>query len=416
MSTQAITNAGRALFASKQATGQELTIDRFMLANVDGLDHGSAVNLDEQLPTLQDQVRTLGVTRRGYIGPDEIVYSLYLSSSEGSYTYNWIGLLAEDDTLVAAAYLAPVHKEKSENGSVGNTLNENIMLAYTDAQAITNLSVDASTWQWDFETSTESLLGLIKQSSADQALSGLDAVSAMSPFRVHQSFKQFGLGSSRNMPLPNGDANEAKINGWYRVNSGDENVGALGAGSVIIHSSYWDDLQEAQQIGQGVDGSLKFRSKSGGSWGAWKSSWIGLSGAVMSFTTQTVPEGWLECDGSQISRTTYSELFSKIGTVYGIGNGSTSFNVPDFRAEFLRGWDHGKGIDSGRGLGVSQAESIKSHAMAVPRIPIGSVHGGGGAGFIYDNSNYQPSSQTINYVGGGETRPRNFSVMYCIKY
>lgn len=172
MSTQAITNSGRALFASKQASGQALDINRFMLANIGGLDQSAPVNLEEAIPDVADQVKILPVTKAGYISPDEVVYSLYLPSSEGNYTYNWLGLMADDDTLVAVAYLAPVNKEKSENGSVGNTLNENIMLAFTDAQSITSLVVDASTWQWQFDEATNIAPGLVELAEQSEMTAG----------------------------------------------------------------------------------------------------------------------------------------------------------------------------------------------------------------------------------------------------
>ncbi|MGH1373781.1 MAG: phage tail protein [Cellvibrionaceae bacterium] len=184
MSTQAITNAGRALLASKQAAGQSLDIDRFMLANIDGLDHTQAVNLDEPLPSVGDQVDTLAVTKAGYIGPDEVVYSLYLPSTAGDFTYNWIGLLADDDTLIAAAYLLPVNKVASAGGSVGNTLNENIMLAYTNAQAITNLSVDASTWQWQFDETTEDAKGLAEVATQAEVNTGTDDARIVTPKKL----------------------------------------------------------------------------------------------------------------------------------------------------------------------------------------------------------------------------------------
>ncbi len=63
---------------------------------------------------------------------------------------------------------------------------------------------------------------------------------------------------------------------------------------------------------------------------------------------------FLPCDGSAISRTTYADLFDVIGTVFGVGDGSTTFNVPDLRGEFIRGWDNGAGVDSGRTFGSWQ--------------------------------------------------------------
>lgn len=56
-----------------------------------------------------------------------------------------------------------------------------------------------------------------------------------------------------------------------------------------------------------------------------------IIGSMLMWATNTPPTGWLICDGSAISRTTYSQLFTLIGTTFGAGNGSTTFNLPDMR-------------------------------------------------------------------------------------
>jgi len=73
------------------------------------------------------------------------------------------------------------------------------------------------------------------------------------------------------------------------------------------------------------------------------------------------PTGWLKCNGAQVSRTTYSALFAAIGTTYGSGDGSTTFHLPDFRGVFPRGFDDGRGYDSGRVFGSYQDSANKSH-------------------------------------------------------
>lgn len=88
------------------------------------------------------------------------------------------------------------------------------------------------------------------------------------------------------------------------------------------------------------------------------SSWTNLSnasasssvpsGTVVSFAGSTAPSGWLLCDGSAVSRTTYSDLFSSIGTLYGAGNGSTTFNLPDLRGRTVFGLDNMGGTAANR--------------------------------------------------------------------
>lgn len=63
-------------------------------------------------------------------------------------------------------------------------------------------------------------------------------------------------------------------------------------------------------------------------------------GSVTSFAGPTAPAGWLLCDGSLVSRTTYAALFAAIGTAHGSGDGSTTFQLPDYRGRFLRGVDN----------------------------------------------------------------------------
>ncbi|KYG64795.1 hypothetical protein AZI86_11360 [Bdellovibrio bacteriovorus] len=90
-------------------------------------------------------------------------------------------------------------------------------------------------------------------------------------------------------------------------------------------------------------------------------NWTSLSGApaglVSAFSVNTCPAGWLEANGATVSRTTYSALFSAVGTTFGAGDGSTTFQLPDLRGEFIRGWDHGRGVDSGRTFGSWQVGS-----------------------------------------------------------
>ena len=66
-----------------------------------------------------------------------------------------------------------------------------------------------------------------------------------------------------------------------------------------------------------------------------------LVGQVNFFATSSAPAGFLKCSGQAVSRTTYAALFTAIGTLYGVGDGSTTFNLPDLRGEFIRGLDDG---------------------------------------------------------------------------
>ena len=146
-------------------------------------------------------------------------------------------------------------------------------------------------------------------------------------------------------------------------------------------------------------------------------SGVGLPpGMIAPFGMSSAPTGWLECDGSAISRTTYATLFTAVGTTHGVGDGSTTFNLPDLRGEFIRGWDNGKGTDSGRSFASSQAEEVGTHNHTY-LIKDGSSGTGNIAGFPESTLQYwsNATSGTTQNNSGSENRPRNIALMYCIK-
>lgn len=151
-------------------------------------------------------------------------------------------------------------------------------------------------------------------------------------------------------------------------------------------------------------------------------------GMIAPFAMSTAPTGWLECDGSAVSRTTYSDLFAALSTTHGVGDGSTTFNVPDLRGEFIRGWDNGKGTDSGRTFGSSQTDALQNITGTIYGNDVGS-HGGQATGAFTSqsaSSTYRDSLETSNGSQflfdasnvartSTETRPRNIAMMYCVK-
>jgi microcystin-dependent protein len=138
-------------------------------------------------------------------------------------------------------------------------------------------------------------------------------------------------------------------------------------------------------------------------------------GSITMYGANTPPTGWLECNAAAVSRTTYAALFAVIGTTFGVGNGTTTFNLPESRGEFMRGWDNARGVDTGRVFGSAQADEFEAHVHSV-QPPAASddtssgltTTGTGGAETI---TPYNTAS-----TGGSETRPRNIAVMFIIKY
>lgn len=84
-------------------------------------------------------------------------------------------------------------------------------------------------------------------------------------------------------------------------------------------------------------------------------------GAIMYYARTAAPGGWLKSNGAAVSRMTYAALFAEIGTTFGAGDGTTTFNLPDLRGEFIRGLDDGRGVDVARALGSAQAGQVGPH-------------------------------------------------------
>tara|TARA_E500000081_G_scaffold116501_1_gene119825 strand:+ start:35 stop:526 length:492 start_codon:yes stop_codon:yes gene_type:complete len=134
------------------------------------------------------------------------------------------------------------------------------------------------------------------------------------------------------------------------------------------------------------------------------------AGSVIYHAANAAPTGFLKANGAAVSRSTYAALFTAIGTTFGAGDGSSTFNVPDLRGEFMRGWDDSRGIDSGRSFGSAQADELKAHTHTQTRPASSGASGGWGW--------YASTWSTVNTgsTGGSETRPRNIALLACIKY
>lgn len=158
-------------------------------------------------------------------------------------------------------------------------------------------------------------------------------------------------------------------------------------------------------------------------------------GTILPYAGDNAPAGWLLCNGTSISRTTYAALYSVVANRFGSVDGS-SFNVPDFRGRFLRGRDAGTGRDPDRNsrtamntggavgdlVGSVQGDMFRSHTHNYQDI----YHSEGGGSVSVpnnkgsgdtdsDNKGYQ-MERTAGANGGNETRPLNANVNYIIKF
>lgn len=138
-----------------------------------------------------------------------------------------------------------------------------------------------------------------------------------------------------------------------------------------------------------------------------------MVGAVVGFAMNSAPEGWLIANGSAVSRTTYARLFSRIGTRYGIGDGSATFNLPDYRGLFQRGLDNDKGVDPSRTIGSYQADQNQQHTH---RLQYSATSTGNGSLVTGSPGTGSLSSIAVESSGGAEARPKNIAALFCIKF
>jgi len=163
--------------------------------------------------------------------------------------------------------------------------------------------------------------------------------------------------------------------------------------------------------------------------------------AIDFFAANAAPAGWLKANGAAISRATYARLFAAIGTTYGAGDGSTTFNIPDLRGEFLRGFDDGRGADPGRVFGswqVATAFMADGDGLNAAIASLNDETHRAVLGFDLDvaPANATPVSvgflpNAVNFasvtgmhtVGGANilsdfarSRPRNVALLACIKF
>ena len=147
-------------------------------------------------------------------------------------------------------------------------------------------------------------------------------------------------------------------------------------------------------------------------------------GSVLPYAGTVIPENYMECDGRYLSRSQYSALFNAIGTTYGASG--SSFRLPDLRGVFIRGWDHGKGVDKNRALGTFQDDAIRN----ITGYLTGGDDAWRGEGAFYRKSTRYGNIHIQNEEGSyytyfdasrvvptaADNRPKNVSLMYIIRY
>ena len=158
------------------------------------------------------------------------------------------------------------------------------------------------------------------------------------------------------------------------------------------------------------------------------------AGTVLPFAGDTAPEGWAICNGDPVSRTEYVELFTAIGELWGVGDGSTTFNLPDMRGQFLRGKNNGRldgeeNPDGDLDVGTQTSDAIRNIVgdTTTGGSYLGSQNANGA--FTWSSNNNSHSTGTATDGNGmkiffdannvvptaNDNRPKNVTVNYIIK-
>ncbi|MFL6968464.1 phage tail protein [Pseudomonas alvandae] len=426
-----ITLAGESLIAEKQAAHEVLEVVRFVLALVPDLDPEGPVDRAAPMPPLEQIVHTQAITQKGFVNPNQVVYSLMMGSNIGDFDWNWIGLQTAENVLLSVGYVPVQQKRKNiPPHQIGNNVTRNMMLLFDGAQALTDVTIDASTWQHDFTVRLHDIDERERQSNravygrACFFGSSLQLVNVAQGVQINPGLAFLeGMRLELTTAVPVTPASPP-TKAWLDVALERQENSAGVAWSVQWGSPRTDyvdsagvqhylialaDLTTATEITDlretvPIDRPLVqyFASHNGDypdlrARGTTKQD-VGLDqlpnaksddprtndseilattaalnnldqqisdslvGMVASFDMETAPPGWLKRNGANVSRTTYAKLFAVLGTRYGAGDGSTTFNIGDSRGLFIRGLDDGARRDPDRRLGTIQQGQNLSHS------------------------------------------------------
>lgn len=146
----AFTLAGESLVAQKQGAQEALRVARFVLAHVPDLNTALPVDRETGLPPADQIVYDAPVSHSGYLDQNQVIYSLAMDSSVGNFAFNWLGLVTEEEVLLAVAYVPLQHKRRDEPPlHTGNNLTRNMVVVFDGAQSLTEVTIPAESWQYD---------------------------------------------------------------------------------------------------------------------------------------------------------------------------------------------------------------------------------------------------------------------------
>lgn len=439
-----LTSIGQAKIANAVALGQQIQLTEMALG--DG--GGNATTPNQAQTGLVRQVyrAQLNQLSTDPANPNYVIAELMVPSDQGGWTVREVGLYDVDGNLIAVGNFPETYKPVLAEGA-SRDLVVRVIIEVSNASVV-QLKIDPSivlaSRQWvvsQFLLRSKVAGGLtgqvlVKKTNTDEDFEWKNPNAAVSVL-VDVKPERQSLAASQvvvNFALINANGIAVYIEGVRLIETVDYNV--TGAAQITLTTSYpagyvihayqneaLDSIAGASELQRGLIKLAPVGAPSSNATDAVTpaalaaalallSGQVAPPGAVMPFARATAPTGWLKANGAAVSRTTYNALFTAIGTTFGIGDGSTTFNLPDMRGEFVRGLDDGRGVDAGRAIGSAQADMLKSHNHTYNVTQVTT-----GAGTVSEPlpTDSSASTKATNAQGGAETRPRNVALLYCIK-
>ena len=331
-------------------TGGNIATGRIKSGGYSGPGTGSAFSTTGMLINLDDG----GIASKNFrVDPSgNAFFQGNITAQSGYFGNSSYGMAIEDDGSSVVI--------KSTTLRLGSKLNSGYLHGSLDFYATDNVSIGSL----NSAASNKTWYGLGNGIVLGTALDYLFLPSSSNTMRSHYRGSGFEWKNTSNQVI----MSIAGGTGGLRINTG----GGLTGNGITSSNANIEVTGTGKFVG---DGSLLTNLPGGGGGST-------PTGTIVMYGGNSAPAGWLFCDGSAVSRSTYSDLWNVLGTSYGSGNGSTTFNLPDFTSTFPRG---GTNTDTSRGNTGGQASftiaeaNLPNHNHGVGSLTIGGTSGSGGA-------------------------------------
>lgn len=440
------TKHGRVAIAQAQATGVPINLTHMAVGDGGGV---AAEPNPLQTALVNERHRsTINAVRQDPSDPTLYYVELVIPAAIGGWWIREFGIFDDDGKLFAVGSFPDAYKPLPSDGATHDMVVR-VNLVVTEVGVITlqiDPSVTIASRQWVLQTVTPAALWpggttnqvLTKNSNLDGDAewkdpgSGTVIVNAVEETQVITANPQLTLnlvtattlGLSvyvEGIRIPR----KAGADGWQQgVDNTQVVLGKQYPIGSLVHfvqndpmASFPQMLEASKNLTDVPDkaaarAALDVHTKA-------ESDAAGQPGDIKYSARSTAPAGWLKANGAAVSRTTYAALFLAIGTTYGAGDGVNTFNLPDLRGEFIRGWDDGRGVDPGRAFGSLQLDAFQGHEHQ-----FFDLRNGGGGGYNGAGANdWTRNTQAIVQKGGfsaprvaDETRPRSVALLPLIKF